>query len=178
MKAANLQLSDIPEKRKMRFWSMVDRRGSNECWPWMGGLASGGYGAFSIHNRQEKTHRVALVLSGVVLSDGLFACHKSDNPQCCNPAHLFTGTSADNSSDMKAKGRAAMGDKHGSRLHPERLLRGESHYRSKLTEQQVTAIRQRRNSGATYSAICREFGIAKTTLGHLLSGRSWKHIPL
>jgi hypothetical protein len=55
------------------------------------------------------------------------ALHRCDNPACCNPKHLFTGTVADNAADMVAKGRQAKGARHSSRLHPEALSRGDTH---------------------------------------------------
>jgi hypothetical protein len=47
---------------------------------------------------------VALYLSGVDVKD-LFVLHSCDNPPCCNPNHLRTGTAKDNSRDMVERGR-------------------------------------------------------------------------
>lgn len=39
-----------------RFWSKVDRRGDNECWPWTGGIDVGGYGVFATADGLRKAH--------------------------------------------------------------------------------------------------------------------------
>lgn len=97
------------EEFKLHFWAKVDRSGGPEgCWPWLGVRNASGHGRV---NRERGsplyTHRVAYELSsGVRLAKGDLVCHRCDNPPCCNPAHLFVGTAADNIHDMVAKGRA------------------------------------------------------------------------
>jgi hypothetical protein len=39
-----------------RFWSYVDRRGDDECWPWTGCLDVGGYGTINIAGSGRKAH--------------------------------------------------------------------------------------------------------------------------
>ena len=98
---------------KKRFWSKVDQRGPDECWPWTAST-NGGYGAFGAKlfgekkMRVHRAHRVAFFLATGVAPDDLVVCHSCDNPPCCNPAHLWLGTQADNNRDMSIKGRNGM----------------------------------------------------------------------
>jgi hypothetical protein len=88
------------------FWSRVDRTaGESGCWLWSGSLGTGGYGLCGHQKRVKRSHRIAWELTHGPIPDGMVVCHRCDNPPCCNPAHLFLGTLADNVRDMVAKGR-------------------------------------------------------------------------
>jgi hypothetical protein len=96
-----------------RFWAKVDRSGGPDaCWLWTAGTfrLRNGYGKFGADPAASRTvyaHRFAYELSHGPIPPGLLVCHHCDNPPCCNPAHLFLGTIADNMRDMSDKGRAA-----------------------------------------------------------------------
>lgn len=154
----------------VRFWAKVDRRGPDECWPWTGST-SRGYGYISPGGPRHMivpAHRVAWELANdASIPDGLWVLHRCDNPVCVNPAHLWLGTVADNNRDMFAKGRG------WQQVHPERMVRGERHHNSVLTDIEVREIRDRYESGETnQSALGREFGVSHSTIQRIVRGTS------
>lgn len=93
-----------------RFMKKVDKRGPNECWPWLASKRAHGYGAFLLNGRVMNSSRAAYLLLVGDLPEWQVVCHSCDNPSCVNPAHLWAGSQADNLSDMRTKGR---GYSHG-----------------------------------------------------------------
>ena len=87
------------------FWAHVDIRGEDECWPWKDYVEESGYGRVSYNGKVELAHRVAFVLSGGQFTDGPLVLHSCDNPPCCNPKHLHSGTHAKNNEECVLRGR-------------------------------------------------------------------------
>lgn len=94
-----------------RLWPRIDTTGGMlACWLWTGAITSrratrAGYGELMVDGKIAYTHRLAYALAVGPVPDGMLVCHTCDNTLCCNPLHLFLGTSRDNSRDMMAKGR-------------------------------------------------------------------------
>lgn len=150
------------------FWTWVDMSGGPDaCWEWQAGRRSLGYGRAYIDGRRIGAHRYALeVALGRRLDRHTFACHRCDNPPCCNPAHLFPGTNAENLADMYAKGR-------------NRPTCGEDQVRSKLTEQAVREIRAMYKGawkGPRQWQIAEQYGITQTLVSQVIHRKIWKHV--
>lgn len=143
-----------------RFWPRVDERGPDECWPWTGPLGTAGYGQLGVAYRVVKgSHRIAWELTYGPIPPDLCVCHRCDNRLCCNPAHLFLGTPADNRADAVAKGRQARGERNGNAV---------------LTSAKVLAIRsQPDRRGIDLAA---DLGVSPATVSSVRQRRVWRHI--
>ena len=146
------------------FWAKVDVRGPDECWEWRGDRSEANYGnvyrRIDGRKRRLRAHRIAFELSKGPIPSGKFICHTCDNPPCCNPAHLWAGSHADNTADCARKKRMWL------QKHPEQCpLR-------KLSDEQVLAVRFRFNlCGDRQKDIAREFGITQAHVSSLASSR-------
>ena len=137
---------------EQRFWPRVEKLSTDECWEWKGPRYKSGYGMFTVGPGYVRTaSRVAYILENGPLDEGKIACHRCDNPPCCNPSHLYAGTHADNSRDKIERGRAV----------PRRSLL--------LTPDQVASIRA---SSKTQREIATEFGISRPYVSRIRSGQS------
>jgi hypothetical protein len=150
---------------RVRFWAKVDRRDPEECWPWKAVRDSRGYGVFWTGEHNTKAHRFAWAEAhGRPPRADEAICHRCDNPPCCNPAHLFAGTWADNRADTVSKGRQA---------------RGSAWRHSKLTAATVREIRALyrpgdRDRGST--GLARRYGVDPSLINRVVRGELWKHI--
>lgn len=103
-----------------RIWSRIEKRGPDECWPWLGTQNGRGYGIHSIYLGNGKTttirpHRFVYEQEiGPIPADKQIdhICH-SWNPDCtkgddcphrscCNPAHLRAVTAQVNTDRARA----------------------------------------------------------------------------
>jgi hypothetical protein len=144
------------------FWSCVEIRSPDECWPWTKGTNTAGYGYVEFRlggnkRRRAGAHRVAYILSTGLPLGNLDALHSCDNPPCCNPRDLRSGTQKDNSQDMSIRGRG-WGPK-------------------KLTPEEVAEVKQRYGQGETSVDLAQYFAVNDRQIRRLVSGTSQKHDP-
>lgn len=164
-------LPNADPKVLARFFAKVAVAGG--CWTWTGSRNRQGYGSFRFAGGQQRAHRVAWELFRGPIPTGADICHRCDNPPCVRPDHLFPGTRAENMADCRMKGRTATGERHVSRLHPERTPRGEANGLSVLTADKVRAIRAATESGY---AIAARFGISESNVSMVRNRKTWKHV--
>lgn len=156
----------MPATNPDRFWSKVDRRSADECWPWKGGQTVGGYGKVQIKGRTCIAHRAAYEFThGPIPHEDLegnrvLVCHRCDTPLCCNPAHLRLGTSAENQGEMADRGRSMKGERNGQ---------------TSLTAEAVREIRRRYGVGERQVDLAAAFGVHQGTVSNIVRGKTWSH---
>ena len=142
------------------------------CWQWTGPLSKQGYGHFSKiesgkgFGRGTAAHRFSYELFKGPILPGLFVLHSCDNPACVNPAHLDVGTQKTNMRDCVSRGRFRGFWK---------AKRGSANQLAKLTEADVIDIR---SSSLSIKALAEKYGVDRTNVHQILTGKTWAHVPM
>ena len=145
-----------------RFEEKVNHGEATECWPWKGCLRAYGYGHFRLSHSEKLigAHVYAYRLAYGEAPTGLHILHKCDNRACCNPAHLYAGTHADNMRDMAERNRSAHGHRNGQ---------------AKLRDDEVEMIR-RLYAEETYNqeVLAEIFSITQGSVSRLVRGQHYQ----
>ena len=141
------------------FWSLVDKKGEDECWEWKGGTHKHGYGNFKRgdHNR---AHVYSYATFVGPIKKGLHVLHKCNNAKCVNPKHLYAGTSQQNMMDMAESG----------------IQKGENNPGSAITEKIARSIIKSLPSGKKLKSIDSDH---QTTIGvvrGIAYNGNWSHV--
>lgn len=132
------------------------------CWPWTGPRDRDGYGVIADENRRQiRAHRLAYELLKGPIPGRHQIRHACDNPPCCNPGHLLTGSGADNMQDKVLRSRQAKGDTIRS---------------TPLTAEKVRSIKEAIRAGATNTELAKRYGVTDGAIWFIRRGVTWKHV--
>lgn len=135
------------------------------CWEWMGAKNPDGYGHLSVNGRAIRAPRFAWESAYGPIPEGLLVCHRCDNPACVRPTHLFLGSAAANTRDMRSKSRSSFGKN-----------KGEAHGRARLTDEIILEIRRRQIAGESERSLAAAFGVSRSWIGYIVRREAWTHI--
>lgn len=161
--------------KHMRYQSFSDAIKKNTLWndqclEWVGHLVNG-YGKFKFNGVHHYAHRIAFSLYYGEIPKDKIVCHKCNNRKCCNPIHLYAGTHHSNALDKVRAGRSTKGKSYNT------TRSGHKNNLCKLAGYEVEMIRKFHKSKTLDSkSLSIFFDVHQTTINHLLSRRTWKHI--
>lgn len=138
-----------------KFWVKVKRGADTDCWPWQGFKKPTGHGLTSYKSEPIHASRKAYILTHGPIRDGKCVNHRCDNAACCNPAHLYLGTRADN-----------MIDRFGNTKPEYRKATGRARV---LTDAQIETLFKMRRAGATLKVCADKFDVHLATIARYIT---------
>ena len=148
-------------KAQARFMAHVTK--TDGCWLWTASTMNSGYGQFAHRGSMRQAHRVSYELHVGPIPAGLSILHSCDNKRCVNPAHLRPGTHSENIKEAYARNRRAKPN-----------LSGERHPRASITMTDAIRMRDLRVAGMTVTAIARRYGVKRSLVSDVVTGRCWR----
>jgi hypothetical protein len=127
-----------------------DRGYATPCWVWQRGCNDKGYGLFRLHGKRYYAHRWFYEQRHGPSTAGTDLDHKCRITRCVNPDHLEPVS------------------------HAENMRRG---INTKLTPDDVRAIRRAARSGTVYREIAAMYGISRSYVGNIVARDKWADLP-
>lgn len=122
----------------------------------------GGYLVTGVAYRNIPVHTLVAAAFIGPRPPGQHVMHKDDNRQNARATNLEYGTPLRNIQDCVSRGRR-------------RYLSGETNHRSKLTESQVSEIRERAGR-EPQTALAQQFGVHQVTISKIQRRQRWRHV--
>ncbi len=136
-------------KDRRPFWDKIERRGAEECWPWTGYVVKGRPLTTLEYVSMYASRKAWILTHGPIRTEDCVN-HRCDNALCCNPAHLYLGTRADNMIDRWRQPEAA-----------ERMATGR---RTVLTAEELEQLWKMRAAGTLLRECAEVFGVHIATI--------------
>ena len=152
----------IPEDEPRTFFFATVDLIQDDCLIWPYTLSAAGYGRLQINGQRYLTHALSCERRHGSRPPGMQSAHGPCHDRSCyNGNHLSWKTPMENNHDRFRDGT---------------VLWGEQITQSKLTEDDIRAIRKRRTAGESRVVIAREFGVHPEHIGDITSFRYWKNV--
>jgi hypothetical protein len=153
-------------------WTCLVRRGASasgkgggyvlgDTWKPLKLTAHGGYRAVCVRGRFVHVHRLVLETFVGPCPPGMECCHEDDDRGNNVLSNLRWDTPKANAADRERNGRQP---------------RGESSPRSKLTADDVRAIRREHAAGKSMKRIAKERNIDASQVSNIVHRRQWAHV--
>lgn len=136
---------------------------TTECIPWhkpFRGSSRAAYPRVYAEGKGWQANRYICYRRFGPRSSEIEACHSCANKWCVNPEHLRWGTAADNGADRSL---------HGT------VCRGVEQWKSKLTEDDVRAIRAA-PANTSLADLGRQYGVSGENIRFIRLRKTWKHV--
>ena len=115
-----------------------------------------GYYSVIYLRKKWRLHRLVYTFYTGFIEKDFIIMHSCDNKLCINPEHLVKGTYSDNSRDMCLK---------------ERSSKGEKHYRTILTKEDILYIRRKYRSRTD---LAKQFNMTRANISKIQLYKTWK----
>lgn len=119
---------------------------------------------------------VCATFNGPEPDGGRHCAHKDGNRTNNRPGNLYWATPAENAQDKYTHGTIAFGDEHWTHQNPQQVVKGERHYLSTLTEDQVEAILMHPKAKGTDDILAAKYSVSASTINKIRSGKNWAHV--
>lgn len=154
-----------------RFWKYVVTAAGDKCWDWTGYTQPTGEPVLKVRlDKRSRTFmatRLSWELHNGSVPQAMFVKRRPTctNSVCCKPEHLFLVLKSDAKREVMKVLQVT---------HPRfSNNRGANHPRSKLTEAQVTELRQSAADGARHRDLAEKYGVSEAVVSRIVNNKAW-----